>query len=199
MNGIQLGDSSEHDRQEASDMESHQNVLDAPLVPEISQDSHDEGRSLSVSIVEGPPLSLWSLPTMIMDGETKAQLSLQLQPDQAVVIGRQEGGQIEYLDPRYQPTQMLPNSIRRVVTSLDRGRDACVSRGHFMLKRSLHGIVLVNGVPRRGGGIRPPLNGTEMLEPDCRSLGEGEEYVIESGASVKIRLPNETVILLRAE
>jgi hypothetical protein len=153
---------------------------------------------VSVSIVDGPSLTMWSTATVI-EAKTKEELSLQLQPDQAVIIGRQEGGQIEYLDPRYQPTQMLPNSSRRVVTSPHRGIDTFVSRGHFMLKGSLHGILLVNGVPQRGSGIRPPMNGTVMLEPVCRSLDKGEEYMIERGASAKIRLPNETVILLRAE
>src|SRR5271170_7862910 len=125
---------------------SRQGVLDCPL-PEIEPVPHgdwDNGSSLSLSIVEGPSLNLWSAATVI-EGKTKEELSLQLQPDQAVVIGRQEGGQIEYLDPRYQPTQMLPNSSRRVVTSFDRGKDRCVSRGHFMLRGSVHGILLVNG------------------------------------------------------
>ena len=116
-----------------------------------------------------------------------------------MVIGRQEGGEIEYLDPRYHPTQLLPNSSQRVVTSIGRGADICVSRGHFMLKGSLHGILLLNGVPRRGGGIRPPRNWTMMLEPDHRMMKQGEEYMIERGAATKIRLPNDTVILFRAE
>ena len=41
------------------------------------------------------------------EGKTKEELKLQLQPDQSVVIARQERGEIEYLDPRYRPTQML--------------------------------------------------------------------------------------------
>jgi len=77
--------------------------------------------------------------------------------------------------------------------------DNCVSRGHFLLRGSVTGILFVNGVPRAGGGIRPPLNGTELLEPECRSLGAGEEYLIEKGSAIKIRLPNATVIVLRAE
>jgi hypothetical protein len=68
-----------------------------------------------------------------------------------------------------------------------------------MLKGSLHGILLLNGVPRRGGGIRPPMNGTKMLEPSSRSMDQGEEYMIEQGASAKIRLPNGTVVLMCAE
>jgi hypothetical protein len=182
-------------------MKTHPGILDCPPLPEIVPLPHEDwagSTSLSVSIIEGPTLNLWSIATAT-EGKTEGELKLQLQPDQPVVIGRQEGGQVEYLDPRYQPTQMLPNSSRRVVTSLNRGTDICVSRGHFMLKGSLHGILLLNGVPRRGGGIRPPLNGTVMLEPDYRSMKQGEEYMIERGAAAKIRLPNGTVILLRAE
>lgn len=182
-------------------MNSNQGVLECPPLPEIVPLPHEDwegNTSLSVTIVEGPTVNLWSIATAT-EGETEGELKLQFQPDQSVVIGRQEGGQIEYLDARYQPTQMLPNSSRRVVTSLNRETDECVSRGHFMLKGSLRGILLLNGVPRRGGGIRPPLNGTVMLEPDYRSMDEGEEYMIWRGATAKIRLPNGTVILLRAE
>ena len=169
--------------------------------PEIMPFPNEDaaGRSsLSLTIVDGPMLNLWSVAT-VTEGETKEELKLQLQPDQAVVIGRQEGGRIEYLDPRYQPTQMLPNSSRRVVTSFRDGTDGAVSRGHFMLKNAVDGIVLLNGVPRPGGGVRPPMNGTLMLEPVYRSMGDGEEYIIERGATATIRLPNGTVILLRAE
>ena len=175
--------------------------LDCPPLPEIVPLPHEDwadSSSLSISIVEGPTLNLWSIATAT-EGKAQEELKLQLQPDQSVVVGRQEGGEIEYLDPRYHPTQVLPNSTRRVVTSIDRGTDRCVSRGHFMLKGSLHGILLLNGVPRRGGGIRPPKNGTVMLEPVCRSMKQGEEYMIERGAAAKIRLPNGTVILLLAE
>ena len=182
-------------------MRSHQGAVDCPPIPEIVPLPHEDwagSSSLSISIVEGQTLNLWSIATAT-EGKTKEELKLQLQPDQSVVIGRQEGGEIEYLDPRYHPTQMLPNSTRPVVTSFGHGSDRAVSRGHFMLKDSLHGILLLNGVPRRGGGIRPPLNGTVMLEPDYRQLKQAEEYLIEREAAAKSRLPNGTVILLRAE
>jgi hypothetical protein len=68
-----------------------------------------------------------------------------------------------------------------------------------MLRVSVAGILFVNGVPRPGGGIRPPLNGTRMLEPDYRPMGQGEEYLIEKGTAIKICLPNGTIILLGAE
>src|SRR5262245_13456322 len=102
-------------------------------------------------------------------------------------------------DPSYRPTQMLPNSNERVVTSFGRGSDLCVSQGRFILRGAVRGILFVNGVPRRGGGIRPPLNGTKMLIPDQRRMGQGEEYLIEKGTALQIKLPNGTVIMLRAE
>jgi hypothetical protein len=182
-------------------MNSNRGAVDCPPLPEIVSLLYEEWAgaiSLSVSIIEGPTLNLWSIATAI-EGSTEGELRLQLQPDQAVVIGRQEGGQIEYLDPRFHPTPMLPNTSRRVATLFCRETEKCVSRGHFMLKGSLHGILLVNGVPRRGGGIRPPLNGTLMLEPQWCLMKQGEEYMIERGATAKIRLPNGTVILVRAE
>ena len=67
-----------------------------------------------------------------------------------------------------------------------------------MLKGSLNGILFVNGVPLRGGGIRPPINGTVMLEPECRLMHKGEDHMIERGKSATIRLPNGTVMLLGA-
>jgi hypothetical protein len=179
-------------------MTSRPRNLDEPEIMPLPHEDWADSSSLSISIVEGPTLNLWSIATAT-EGKTKSELKLQLQPDQSVVIGRQEGGQIEYLDPRYHPTQMLPNSNKRVVTSFDRGSDRCVSRGHFMLRGSVHGILFVNGVPRRGGGIRPPKNGTVMLAPANRKMGQGQEYMIGRGTTIKIKLPNGTVILLCAE
>ena len=173
------------------------NSLDQPEIVPLPHENGADSSSLSISIVEGPIIDLWSIETATEE-MTEDELTLQLQPDQSVVIGRQEGGQIDYLDPRYQPTQVLPNSTRRVVTC-NRQSDLYVSRGHFMLRGSAQGILFVNGVPRRGGGIRPPMNGTKMLAPAKRRMGQGEEYMIEKGTAIKIRLPNGTVILLGAE
>jgi hypothetical protein len=38
-----------------------------------------------------------------------------------------------------------------------------------------------------------------MLAPANRPMGQGEEYMIEKGTAIKIRLPNGTEILLGAE
>jgi hypothetical protein len=74
----------------------------------------------------------------------------------------------------------------------------CVSRGHFMLRGSARGILFVNGVPRRGGGIRPPVNGTHLVQPVQRSFAEGDEYLVERGQGIKIRLPNFTEVTITA-
>ena len=67
-----------------------------------------------------------------MEGKTKGELSVQLQPDQSVVVGRQEGGRLEYLDPSYQPTQMVPNYVRAG------GRYRGPRKRHLRKPRPLH-------------------------------------------------------------
>jgi hypothetical protein len=125
------------------------------------------------------------------------QTLLQLQPQDSVVVGRQNGGSLEYLDPAYQPTQFEPTGGQPVLRGID--RDICVSRGHFMLRGSATGILLINGVPRRGGGIRPPLNGTRLITPIRRHLEPAEEYLIERGNSATFQLPNGTEIFLHVK
>ena len=137
--------------------------------------------------------------TFTMGPTTKTEeYPLELAHGGSIVIGRQEGGGTEYLDPHYRPTQRMPGTQRRIVISHLEGKDVAVSRGHFMLVGSPLGILFVNGVPRRGGGIRPPINGTLLLEPAERSLGPGEELQIERGQSIKIRLPNYMEVLIAA-
>lgn len=149
----------------------------------------------SLCVESGPGMTLWCAGAETLGEAT----SLQLQPGQCAVIGRQEGGENEYLDPRFIPTQMVPDTGQRVVSNTSSGPDRYVSRGHFTLRGAGHGIVLVNGVPRRGGGIRPPKNGTIMVWPTHRSMGPGEELLIETGDLARIRLPNGTVISIVAE
>jgi hypothetical protein len=93
---------------------------------------------------------------------------------------------------------MVPDTGQTVLCSGGEASDIYVSRGHFMLRAASGGIVLVNGVPRPDGGIRPPLNGTWLVHPNRRLLDPGEEYLIESQTSVVIWLPNETVIEIGA-
>jgi hypothetical protein len=160
---------------------------------------HSTGASFaSLHVESGPNMTLWSHG----DGNlprSAAEISFELQPHQPVVIGRQEGGEVPYLDPQFRPTQMVSRTGQCVLKHDGHGRDCYVSRGHFILRASAHGILLVNGVPRRGGGIRPPRNWTRMLAPVYRYMGPGEEFLIEAGIVIKIELPNGTVLSIQAD
>jgi hypothetical protein len=115
-----------------------------------------------------------------------------------VVIGRQEGGGTEYLDPRFRPTQRMPGTSQRVIVNVYRHSDTFVSRGHFTLIGSPFGIIFVNGVPRRGGGIRPPLNWTQLIQPERRMMLPGEHIVVAPGTVIKIMLPNLMEVMISA-
>ena len=142
-------------------------------------------------------LSLWGDgDSSIPDSANKVQL--QLAPARPVVIGRMQDDRPPYLDPAYRPTRVVPGSGQSVVRSATEGKDVCVSRAHFMLRGCIAGITLTNGVPRRGGGIRPPVNNTWLLQPIRRSMAPGEEYLIEHGASVVIWLVNGTTVRINA-
>jgi hypothetical protein len=158
----------------------------------------EEGPSswANVAVVSGSGLTLWGLSQS--GCETAPEQALRLDPDLPVIVGRQEGGSLEYLDTRYCPTQIVPTTGQRIVRSMSSEQDKYVSRGHFMLRGHPDGVMLVNGVPRRGGGIRPPLNGTWLILPERRQLQAGEERVIGHGESVRISLPNGTVVSIRA-
>jgi hypothetical protein len=145
----------------------------------------------------GPGTSSGSLRVWDGTQETKPELyPLGLTHGKGIVIGRQEGGSTEYLDPRFRPTQRLPMASQRVVVDARQGIDTSVSRGHFTLVGSPIGIIFVNGVPRRGGGIRPPMNGTLLIEPERRTMIQGERMVVEPGKFIKIRLPNRVEVLI---
>ena len=93
---------------------------------------------------------------------------------------------------------IVPPKVRELGHDSIAGRDVSVSRGHFMLRSSPHGVLFVNGVPRRGGGIRPPVNGTQLVAPTARWFAQCEEFVVERGQSIKIRLPNGTDVTIAA-
>lgn len=160
-----------------------------PHEPEFGNDS------IAKISVSGGGLTLWG--TVETAGEPWRQVQLRLDPQTHVIVGRQEGGRIPYMDPNYRSTQIGPSG-QSVLTSCGHGIDRCVSRGHFMLRGSPLGILFVNGVPRLGGGIRSPMNGTRLLEPVVRLFAEAEEYVVERGQGIKIRLPNGTEVTIAA-
>jgi len=175
----------------------------ASIFPEGPTMSHENGHSPIVLRCSQGELCLWGTEHHLVtppDGSlvnTWVEVKAQTSPEKPLVIGRKSGGQIEYLDPAYVPTNLVPNSGRSVLTG-NKERDRRVSRAHFSLWGRVGGIVLMNGVPRRGGGIRPPINETLLLAPVERWMEPGEEYLIESGASALIRLPNKTVLEIRA-
>jgi hypothetical protein len=127
-----------------------------------------------------------------------ARVRLQLAPDCPVVVGRQEVGIPPYLDPSYRSTRVVPGTGQPVVRSFSEGRNRWVSRAHFMLRGESRGIMLTNGVPQLGGGIRPPVNNTWLLEPIRRPMDPGEEFLIERGAVTVLHLPNGTVLRICA-
>jgi hypothetical protein len=115
-----------------------------------------------------------------------------------VVVGRAKPQQdVPYLDPAFRATQLLPDSNQTVLTG-DKKTDNYVSRAHFAIRGTAGGVVVTNGVPHVGGGIRPPTNGTWLVAP-VRLLDPGEEVFIASGEMIAIWLPNQCVLQLRAQ
>jgi hypothetical protein len=163
------------------------------LIPEPLPDE-DEGpiSAGSLSVLSGGAVTLWGLPGS--DPDTQPEPELQLSPDRPVIIGRFEGREVPYLDPAYRPTTVMPGTGQSILRSGGQGQDISVSRGHFMLRATTGGILFVNGVPRRGGGVRPPLNGTWLLVPVQRALSPAEEYLIEHGSVIVVKLPNGTQV-----
>lgn len=169
-----------------------------------SDQSLCEGSKLHL-VSDGGPVTIWSrlAPTQTITdtctdacSQTMVETALDLAPWQLVVVGRQEGGRLSYLDPSYLPTQMAPDSGRSVLKNS--GSDMYVSRGHFTLRASVGGILLLNGVPGVDGGVRPPMNWTYLMEPVYRELNKGELLLVERGSKVKIMLPNSVRIVISA-
>jgi hypothetical protein len=161
----------------------------------IDRDTSVSGVGLSV--LSGTAVSIWVGADT--DPRTDTEAALQLEPDRPVVVGRSRGrSHVEYLDPAFRPTPTVPETGQSVLLTDGRGDDIYVSRGHFTLRAVAAGVVLVNGVPRRGGGVRPPVNGTWLVAPAARPLDPGEELLVERGTAVVIRLPNNCLIEIAA-
>jgi hypothetical protein len=157
----------------------------------------DDGSSPGgISVLSGSPLTAWS--TLAVTAQSQTEYAIRLMPDSPVVVGRYHGRVPPYLDRAYRPTKILPGTGQEVLHSGGYGTDIRVSRAHFMLLGVSRGILFVDGVPRRGGGIRPPLNGTRLVGPEGRVLSPGEEYLIESGTAMVVGLPNRTELRIDA-
>ena len=160
-------------------------------------DDDDGSSPCGISVLSGAHLTAWS--SLAVTEHSQTEYGIRLMPDSPVVVGRYHGHVPPYLDPAYLPTTILPGTGQAVLHSGGYGTDIRVSRAHFMLRGVRGGILFVNGVPRRGGGIRPPRNGTRLVAPEGRGLSPGEEYLIESGTAMVVRLPNGTEIRIDAE
>lgn len=108
------------------------------------------------------------------------------------------GCSIEYLDPSYRVTTIDPGSNLSVLRC-GASKDAYVSRAHFMICQEGRSLRLVNGVPRRTGGIRAPRNGTVLLSPVERCLSPEETYLILPSERITILLPNGAVLSVGAQ
>lgn len=171
---------------------------DEPLIVEPGSDSIG-----SLTIVGGSGLTLWSHPETRATPETRTfpvsetRVKLALQPDRPAIIGRSNGYPVPYLNPAYVASNLLPGTQQSILSG--EVADRCVSRAHFMLRANPAGIVLINGVPHIGGGLRSPMNGTRLVEPEHRSLAPEEELLIARGTFVVLELPNYNVIRVEAE
>jgi hypothetical protein len=173
-----------------------------PLPEKIPFTFAGDDATLSVCTIHpdcGMGVTVWSLPEASRTSKTDLDVRLELSPERPVIIGRAEGGEIEYLDPKYVPTRIVPTTGKTVLRHDGSDKDIYVSRGHFLMRSHAGGVMLVNGVPRRGGGIRPPMNGTYLMAPQTRWLEPGEDYLIVRGSAATIRLPNGTQLTLLAE
>ena len=151
----------------------------------------------SLTVARGAGVTLWHGADVAAD--TSQHCQLRLAPDRPAIIGRSNGYKVPYLDPSYQATQLVPGTGQNIMREDGHGRDGGVSRAHFMLRAASRGVLLVNGVPRPGGGLRTPLNGTRLLVPEQRWMTAGEEYLVESGATAMIGLPNGSSVQISAE
>jgi hypothetical protein len=172
-------------------------MLEAPEFPEVVPAEPGSMSSASLRVTPGSSLTLWSVsdPAQATDVEYQVRIS----PDRPVIVGRAEGHEVPYLDPAYRPTRVVPGTGQSVMRQDGTDHDIVVSRGHFMLRADPGGVVFVNGVPRRGGGLRPPMNGTWLLAPIRRMLDPEEAYLIEHGRAAVFYLPNGAEIRIDAQ
>jgi hypothetical protein len=97
---------------------------------DISYPEFDGGLSSGSLVIEsGPPVTLWPKGTTTSP-ESAAETKLEFRGDQHIVIGRQEGGEVPYLDSRFRPTQMVPDTRQSVLRRRGSGADNYVSRFH---------------------------------------------------------------------
>ena len=193
-------------RAEAGSPRMYDPAFDPPAAANKERSAHasqgpwgdqDDGSSHGeISVLSGSPFTTWSSLPLV--ARSRTEYTIRLKPDSPVVVGRWHDQVPPYLDPAYRPTRIVPGTGQPILRSGGYGKDRCVSRAHFTLLGISCGILFVNGVPRQGGGIRPPLYGTRLVAPKGRDLKPGEEYRIESGTAMVVRLPNGTELRIDA-
>lgn len=181
-------------------------MKDISRIPDPTPDDGTSSRC-HVALLDGPSVTFWACPGTSVSALTLvhevpgsvAELALCLAPERLLVVGRSTGASpVPYLDPAYTPTPILPDSNQSVLRGHEES-DNWVSRAHFTLRGAAGGgVVFTNGVPKLGGGVRSPLNGTKMVAPYRRWLDAGEEVLIGLGEAVAIRLPNRCTLQLKA-
>lgn len=152
----------------------------------------------TLTIHRGSGLTVNFLGQAETDPEANNSLRLALESDRPVIVGRctNPDADIEYLEIGYTSFNLMPGTDESVLLSSP--RDIFLSRAHFMLRGRAGGVLFTNGVPYRGGGIRPPLNGTMLLQPEERLLSPAEDLLITPGESITLRLPNDCVVSIQA-
>lgn len=167
-----------------------------PLALEPTEVEVEAESSVSLTWSPGSHMTMWATD---VSRSTDVEFQVKVSPHRPVVIGRSDGHDVPYLDPAYKATRVLPGTGQSVMLQDGHDHDTVVSRGHFMLKADPAGIVFVNGVPHREGGIRPPVNGTWVLAPTRRKLDPEETLLIEHGQAATFWLPNGAEVRIDAQ
>ena len=158
--------------------------------------------SARITVLEGPQLHLWSRIHHRLNANKTSDSDERFYIDQETpqIIGRPlpDGERPEYLDERYLVTPLV-NTLAGPQTILSGKDDDLISGGHLMLRYHPSGLVVVNAVPRKGGGLRAPTNATWVISPEHRKLMPKEFYLIEHGRTARIWLPNGTALLISVD
>src|SRR5438093_6631473 len=117
-----------------------------PIVPDqvshFDTSSGDDISSRTLCTIRsdcGQGVTVWSLPDAATSTKTGLEVRLELSPERPVIIGRKDGGEIDYLDPRYVPTPIVPGSGKTILKEGGSQKDIYVSRGHFLMRGHLNG------------------------------------------------------------
>src|SRR5881409_2876645 len=103
----------------------------APPIRALPDDSDSCASFCTIHSSGGMGVTVWSLPERV--SAEKLEVRLQLSPERPVIVGRQNGGEVPYLDPAYVSTPIVPGTGKTILKKDGAGADTYVSRGHFQL------------------------------------------------------------------